>query len=162
MNILNILILSIAWVTPLVVFLLYKRNHPSQNIFKIIGSFLILLSLIVLMFWPEVISQESSASLRGLSGILIYPVWIGYALIGVRSIIRLKNGKSQTYSWSHFILFLLAGILGVILGNYLSIILISWLLIVITLYRLITYKDIDLAARQDYRERFKKDYLDRF
>ena len=162
MNTLIILILLTAWTSPLLAVVMHKGGNPLWLITEALGSILIPLLCILLLIWPLSFSREDPEVLRGLAAILIYPTMIGYALIGFRSIKDLKNGKGQTGSWSYLVLFLLAGILGVILGNDLSIILISWLLIIFTLYKLITYKDLDLEARQDYRERLDKDYLDRF
>jgi NADH:ubiquinone oxidoreductase subunit 2 (subunit N) len=162
MNRLTILILLIAWATPLLAALMHKRGNQLKKKVEAIGSFLILFLLIIFLIWPGGKSTESQVGFRGLSAILIYPVMTSYALLGFRAAIKPKYGKGNSGSWSILVLFILAGILGVILGEYLSIILVSWVLIIFYFYKLITYKDLDLAARQDYRERLDKDYLDRF
>ena len=159
---LTILILFIAWATPLLAVLMHKRGNPFRKLLEAIGSILIFLSLILHLFWPGKFNQDGGEVLKGLAAILIYPVMIGYAFFGFRTAIKPKYEKGNSGSWSYLVLFILAGILGVILGEYLSIILVSWALIIFNLYKLITYKDLDLAARQDYRERLDKDYLDRF
>lgn len=162
MNTLTILVLIIAWIAPLLAALMQKRGNPNWRKIEAVGSFLTLFSLVLFLIRPDKFSQEGQVGLRGLAAILIYPIMAGYAYLGFRSAIKPKYKAEHAGSWSYLILFFLAGILGVLVGEYLSIILISWLLIIFFLYKLITYKDIDLAARQDYRERLDKDYLDRF
>ena len=159
MNTYTILILLIAWATPGLVAVMPRMRDPFQKRIEATGSFLMLLSLIGFLIWPGEISQEG---LKGLAAILIYPVMIGYAFLGYRSVVEPKYEKKTSGSWSTLVLFILAGILGVLFGEYLPIILISWLLIVFFLYKLITYQDVDLESGQDYRERLNKDYLDRF
>lgn len=151
-----------AWLTPVLAGLLHNKMHQARNTVEGMGSMSLLILLTFFHIWFGKYVKGTPSDLIGSSFPVIYPVMIGYGVIGVRAVQRFFRKASNRGTRSILVLYLWAGILGVLLIPSLPLVILSWFVILYIIYRLITYNDMDLDARQDYRERLKDDYLDRF